>query len=165
MTIKIPDVGTGIPANQTGDSPWLAMKKVAENFSDQSNAASRLVGKSNGQVAAYDASGGIGVQNYVQAGTGAPKIAFKKIERVYPSVANNGEFSIPIGIDQGKLLSVNVMVFRNNGGRNDIAYPPNANHDGYNYYILFSDARIYMKPVNDASLINGRIVAFITYEV
>lgn len=44
MTIQLPDPGTGVPADQTGDSPWLAMKKVRENFSDQTNAASRLVG-------------------------------------------------------------------------------------------------------------------------
>ena len=50
MTIQIPDPGTGIPADKTGDNPWLAMTKVAENFSDQNNAASRLVGTANGQV-------------------------------------------------------------------------------------------------------------------
>ena len=50
MTIQIPNVGTGVPADQTGDSPWLAMKKVGENFSDQSNAASRLVGTGAGQI-------------------------------------------------------------------------------------------------------------------
>lgn len=43
MAIQLPDVGTGVPADQTGDSPWLAMKKVRENFNDPSNAASRLV--------------------------------------------------------------------------------------------------------------------------
>lgn len=56
MAIQLPDVGTGVPADQTGDSPWLAMKKVRENFSDQSNAASRLVGKaSNNLVQTQDA--------------------------------------------------------------------------------------------------------------
>ena len=50
MTIQIPNVGTGVPADQTGDSPWLAMKKVGDNFSDQTNAASRLVGTAAGNV-------------------------------------------------------------------------------------------------------------------
>lgn len=50
MTIQIPNVGTGAPADQTGDSPWLAMKKVAANFSDQSHAASRLVGTDDGKI-------------------------------------------------------------------------------------------------------------------
>ena len=50
MTIQIPNPGTGVPADKTGDSPWLAMKKVAENFSDQTHAASRLVGTANGQI-------------------------------------------------------------------------------------------------------------------
>lgn len=44
MTIQIPNVGTGFPADQTGDSPWLATKKLGENFSDTNNAASKLVG-------------------------------------------------------------------------------------------------------------------------
>ena len=160
MTIKIPDVGTGIPANQTGDSPWLAMKKVAENFSDQSNAASRLVGKNNGQVAAYDASGGIGVQNYVQAGIGAPKIAFKKVEGVYPNVENSGEFRLSVGVPTNKLLALDMMVFRPD---NAIAYPPNLQQTGFNYKCWFSGSTIYINPVSDASLLGGRIVAFITY--
>lgn len=50
MAIQLPDVGTGVPADQTGDSPWLAMKKVRENFNDQTNAASRLVGKGANNV-------------------------------------------------------------------------------------------------------------------
>ena len=57
MTIQLPDVGTGVPADQTGDSPWLAMKKVRENFSDQSNAASRLVGTATGNVMEVGAFG------------------------------------------------------------------------------------------------------------
>lgn len=32
MKLQIPDPGTGVPADKTGDSPWLAMKKTAENF-------------------------------------------------------------------------------------------------------------------------------------
>lgn len=50
MTIQLPDVGTGAPADKTGDSPWLAMKKVQQNFSDQTNAASRLLGTGAEQV-------------------------------------------------------------------------------------------------------------------
>ena len=57
MTIQIPNVGTGVPADQTGDSPWLAMNKVRENFSDQTNAASRLVGLASGNVMEVGAFG------------------------------------------------------------------------------------------------------------
>lgn len=57
MTIQIPNVGTGVPADQTGDSPWLAMKKVAQNFSDPANAASRLVGAGAGNVMGVGAFG------------------------------------------------------------------------------------------------------------
>lgn len=57
MTIQIPNVGTGVPADQTGDSPWLAMKKVRENFNDQANAASRMVGTEPGNVMEVGAFG------------------------------------------------------------------------------------------------------------
>lgn len=59
MAIQLPDPGTGVPADKTGDSPWLAMKKVRENFNDQSNAASRLVGNGAGQLAQWSAANGI----------------------------------------------------------------------------------------------------------
>lgn len=57
MAIQLPDPGTGVPADKTGDSPWLAMKKVRENFNDQSNAASRLVGTAAGNVMEVGAFG------------------------------------------------------------------------------------------------------------
>lgn len=67
MTIQIPNVGTGVPADQTGDSPWLAMKKVGDNFSDQTNAASRLVGTAAGNVMDVGAFG-IGGNYQIQSG-------------------------------------------------------------------------------------------------
>lgn len=57
MTIQIPNVGTGVPADQTGDSPWLAMKKVADNFSNTSHAASRLVDTAPGSLMEVGAFG------------------------------------------------------------------------------------------------------------
>lgn len=50
MTIQIPNPGTGVPADKTGDSPWLAMTKVAANFSDLTHAANKLVGPQTGQI-------------------------------------------------------------------------------------------------------------------
>ena len=57
MTIQIPDPGTGVPADKTGDNPWLAMEKVAENFRNQTHAASRLVGTVGGNVMEVSAFG------------------------------------------------------------------------------------------------------------
>ena len=57
MTIQIPNVGTGVPADQTGDSPWLAMKKVADNFSNTTHAANRLVGPVAGNLMEVGAFG------------------------------------------------------------------------------------------------------------
>ena len=48
MAVQIPDPGTG--NGQTGDNEYVFRKKVKDNFSDQTNAASRLVGPAAGQV-------------------------------------------------------------------------------------------------------------------
>lgn len=48
MTIQIPNPGTG--DGQTGDNEFALWTKVKDNFSDQTNAASRLVGTDNGQI-------------------------------------------------------------------------------------------------------------------
>lgn len=48
MAVQIPDPGTG--NGQTGDNEYVFRKKVKDNFSDQTNAASRLVGTASGQV-------------------------------------------------------------------------------------------------------------------
>lgn len=48
MTIQIPNPGTGNGA--TGDNEFVLWSKVKDNFSDQTNAASRLVGTAAGQV-------------------------------------------------------------------------------------------------------------------
>lgn len=60
MTIQIPDPGTGVPADKTGDNPWLAMEKVAANFSNQTHAASRLVGTATGNVLVGGTAFGLG---------------------------------------------------------------------------------------------------------
>lgn len=69
MAIQLPDPGTGVPADQTGDSPWLAMKKVAENFSDPANAASRLVGTAPGNVPEFVGSTGLAGSGYFRKGS------------------------------------------------------------------------------------------------
>lgn len=50
MAIKLPDPGNGIAEDETGYNEWENMKIVRDNFADESNAASRLVGNSNGQL-------------------------------------------------------------------------------------------------------------------
>ena len=48
MTIQIPNPGTG--DGQTGDNEFVLWTKVKDNFSNQTHAASRLVGTEAGQV-------------------------------------------------------------------------------------------------------------------
>lgn len=48
MAVQIPDPGTG--NGQTGDNEYVFRKKVKDNFSDQTNAASKLVGPAAGQI-------------------------------------------------------------------------------------------------------------------
>lgn len=55
MAVQIPDPGTG--NGQTGDNEYVFRKKVKDNFSDQTNAASRLVGEAAGNVMPVGAFG------------------------------------------------------------------------------------------------------------
>ena len=48
MAVQVPDPGTG--NGQTGDNEYVFRKKVRDNFSDQSNAASREVGLGSNQI-------------------------------------------------------------------------------------------------------------------
>ena len=48
MAIQIPNPGTGNGA--TGDNEFVLWSKVKDNFSDQTNAASKLTGASRGQI-------------------------------------------------------------------------------------------------------------------
>lgn len=55
MAIQIPNPGTGNGA--TGDNEFVLWSKVKDNFSDQSNAASRLIGEDNKNVMEVGAFG------------------------------------------------------------------------------------------------------------
>lgn len=57
MAIKLPDPGNGIPEQKTGNDEWTNMKIVRDNFADQSNAASRLVGTEARNVMEVGAGG------------------------------------------------------------------------------------------------------------
>lgn len=59
MAVQIPDPGTG--NGQTGDNEYVFRKKVKDNFSDQTNAASRLVGTDARNVMEVGAGGWLGV--------------------------------------------------------------------------------------------------------
>ena len=55
MAVQIPDPGTG--NGNSGDNEYVFRKKVQDNFTDQTNAASRLVGREVGNVMAVGAFG------------------------------------------------------------------------------------------------------------
>lgn len=50
MAIQLPDPGNGVPEDETGDNEHVMWLKTRANFSDQNNAASRLVGTGTGQI-------------------------------------------------------------------------------------------------------------------
>ena len=64
MAVQIPDPGTG--NGQTGDNEYVFRKKVKDNFSDPTNAASRLVGDKPNRVLEYG-SLGLGAPKSVSA--------------------------------------------------------------------------------------------------
>lgn len=90
MAIQIPDAGTGNGA--TGDNEFVLWTKVINNFSDQTNAASRLVGMATGNVMEVGASGLAGASVQLAAGDSLKG-------------ANNGFFRLgddfPVGHDNG----------------------------------------------------------------
>lgn len=55
MAIQIPNPGTGNGAS--GDNEFVLWSKVKDNFTDQTNAASRLVGKNNGNLVEMTSDG------------------------------------------------------------------------------------------------------------
>ena len=55
MAVQIPDPGTG--NGNSGDNEYVFRKKVQDNFTDQTNAASRLVGTASGNVMQVGAFG------------------------------------------------------------------------------------------------------------
>lgn len=68
MAIQIPNPGTGNGAS--GDNEFVLWSKVKDNFTDQTNAASRLVGTSAGQVPIYKTSGSLGTPTIDGTGWG-----------------------------------------------------------------------------------------------
>ena len=62
MAVQIPDPGTG--NGQTGDNEFVFRSKVRDNFSDQNNAANRLVGTQNSNVPEFASSNGISGLGY-----------------------------------------------------------------------------------------------------
>lgn len=68
MTIQIPNPGTG--NGQTGDNEFALWSKVKSNFEDLTNAASRLIGTTNGTVPIITNDAGIGGSGW---GTPRPK--------------------------------------------------------------------------------------------
>lgn len=69
MAIQIPDAGTGNGA--TGDNEFVLWSKVINNFSDQTNAASRLVGTGAEQIPQNKHLGTAAIKN---VGTGSEQI-------------------------------------------------------------------------------------------
>lgn len=90
MAIQIPNPGTGNGA--TGDNEFVLWTKVKDNFSDQTNAASRLVGTAAGNLLEVGANG--------LAGDSVPLAAGDTLKDT-----TNGFFILggnyPIGLDNG----------------------------------------------------------------
>lgn len=83
MAIKLPDPGNGIPEQKTGNDEWTNMKIVRDNFADQSNAASRLVGIGN---------------DLIPTGRDAFSAAFSSVDIAYTRSADEVDFNtLPVG--------------------------------------------------------------------
>lgn len=182
MAIQIPNAGTG--NGETGDNEFVLWTKVVNNFSDQTNAASRLlgtgaeqvplsknipsllgtaatknVGTAIGQVAIRDAQNGIGSQAYIQSGLGAPSIAFKKITGTFPA-SSGGFVAVAHGLDGAKILSYQVLV--NNAGN---VFTSDYHEDIYKFSSYINKNNIAVNAVAATNLLGKPLTIFITYEV
>ena len=57
MAIQLPDPGNGVPEDQTGDNEHVMWLKTRNNFSDQTSAASRMVGVNSGNLPEFTVNG------------------------------------------------------------------------------------------------------------
>lgn len=110
MAIQIPNPGTGNGA--TGDNEFVLWTKTKDNFSDQTNAASRLVGVSDNQVPmaqqAFKAVHTKATDSYVVNTEGADFNTLKVGERDFmPQGAANGLTGVT-----GGYVIVNTTVLR-----------------------------------------------------
>ena len=81
MAVQIPDPGTG--NGQTGDNEYVFRKKVKDNFSDQTNAASRLIGIGDTKV---------------PAGRDVFSSAFSSVDVSYTTAGQTVDFNdLPVG--------------------------------------------------------------------
>lgn len=179
MAIQIPNVGTGVPADQTGDSPWLAMKKVGENFSDQSNAASRLVGTASDQVPLAQNIPSLSATplTYTTTTTNPPNVVVdangvlkrsiggvKTLKLVVPIAAGTAAQLIPIGLLAEKVVSATV------GITGASQYVPDSfgilSGDGFQFswYITPQGSVRIDKPKGLTNVQGRSFIVYITYE-
>lgn len=86
MAIQIPNAGTG--NGQTGDNEYVLWQKTINNFSDPTNAASRLVGTAAGNVMEVGAGGILGSGYDVNMTTQELMVALRaKGSTVFRSIA------------------------------------------------------------------------------
>ncbi|WP_296201971.1 hypothetical protein [Psychrobacter sp. UBA3962] len=98
MAIKLPDPGNGIPEQKTGNDEWTNMKIVRDNFADQSNAASKLVGSASGQV---PLNSHLGTASKVNVGTSDGQIPLA--EDIQAVAFGRTIESAPEGVDAANL--------------------------------------------------------------
>lgn len=150
MTIQIPNVGTGVPADQTGDSPWLAMKKVGENFSNNTHAASRLIGKATGNVMEVSAFGlGATVaQSIVTAGGFAGYNGFFGWYDASASQQNIGGSGYMYGINCAWSDEGNFQIGRTTGVGNDLLWRSSDGTAAQNAWHVFFTSKNTTKDSN-----------------
>ena len=90
MAIQIPNAGTG--NGQTGDNEYVLWQKTINNFSDQTNAASRLVGTAKGNLLEVGVNGLAGASAQLAAGD-----TLKDVTNGFFRLGSN----YPIGQDDG----------------------------------------------------------------
>ena len=101
MAIQIPNPGTGNGAS--GDNEFVLWSKVKDNFSDQTNAASRLVGEAAGNVMEVGAFG-FGGSSFIGAFNAAQELDSATLKKTVMVSYNNA-----VVVDYGRGISFQAL--------------------------------------------------------
>lgn len=122
MAVQIPDPGTG--NGQTGDNEYVFRKKVKDNFSDQNNAASKIIGTGANQVPlapdVFEAYAKKSVLQITNTDTYTSANQFPLGSKIYINSSNTAIADMPLGFISGDYTVVETLQSLNS--RRQVAY-------------------------------------------
>lgn len=103
----------------------------------------------------------IAAVGYVALGSGAPRIAMKKLTGTSPAVGADN--TIAHGLDFAKIISCTVLIQNDSGNQIPHNFIDVANHQ-FGFFIDSTDVFIYCETANSSNINGNPVVVLITYE-